>query len=324
MSEYNTFTIAAHQAAINFASFLYMVPMSISMALTILVGFEAGAKRYKDARQYSYIGLQLAIAMAALCALFFLITFSDQVAAIYTKEPAVLALTKHFFIVRRLLPVIRRAGRPYPGSAARLQGCKCYPVRRPGLLLGHRAADRLLAGPLLIARRLRLLDRPHHRSSLRRSRTFHAPAPCAAASEVKHGHSSPKEAAVSITFGLISGVTFGDTSGVTFGDTSGTTFGDTSGATLGLISGVTFGDTSGSSFGIVNTSICITIINPEPECSNIPISAQPTQDENEAKFEIRGCLMKATILPPIGSNHPPHSAAMPLSFPVSLSSHREP
>ncbi|MER2259217.1 MAG: MATE family efflux transporter, partial [Priestia megaterium] len=42
MSSYNTITIASHQAAINFASFLYMIPLSISMALTIVVGFEAG------------------------------------------------------------------------------------------------------------------------------------------------------------------------------------------------------------------------------------------------------------------------------------------
>lgn len=55
MSSFNTVTIAAHQAAMNFASLLYMVPLSISTALTILVGFEVGAKRYKDARHYSYL-----------------------------------------------------------------------------------------------------------------------------------------------------------------------------------------------------------------------------------------------------------------------------
>ncbi len=57
MSRYSTEVIAAHQAALNFASFLYMIPLSISMALTIAVGFEAGAKRIKDAVQYSYAGI---------------------------------------------------------------------------------------------------------------------------------------------------------------------------------------------------------------------------------------------------------------------------
>ncbi|MCZ8511036.1 MATE family efflux transporter [Paenibacillus filicis] len=97
MSEYSTITIAAHQAAINFASFLYMVPLSISMALTILVGFEVGPKRFKDARQYSNLGIGMAVGMAALCALF-LILFSDAVAAIYTNDPSVLNLTKQFLI----------------------------------------------------------------------------------------------------------------------------------------------------------------------------------------------------------------------------------
>src|SRR5699024_5046641 len=35
MSVYSTYTIAAHQAAINFASLLYMVPLSVGMGLTI-------------------------------------------------------------------------------------------------------------------------------------------------------------------------------------------------------------------------------------------------------------------------------------------------
>lgn len=40
MSNFNTTTIAAHQAAMNFASLLYMTPLSLAMAMTIAVGFE--------------------------------------------------------------------------------------------------------------------------------------------------------------------------------------------------------------------------------------------------------------------------------------------
>ncbi|WP_025696900.1 MATE family efflux transporter, partial [Paenibacillus durus] len=57
MSRFDTMTIAAHQAAINFASMLYMIPLSICMSLTILVGFEAGSGRLKDARQYRLLGI---------------------------------------------------------------------------------------------------------------------------------------------------------------------------------------------------------------------------------------------------------------------------
>ena len=50
MSNFSTTTIAAHQAAMNFASLLYMTSLSLAMAMTISVGFEVGAKRYNNAK----------------------------------------------------------------------------------------------------------------------------------------------------------------------------------------------------------------------------------------------------------------------------------
>ncbi|TCN24860.1 MATE family efflux transporter [Mesobacillus foraminis] len=97
MSGFDTITIASHQAALNFASFLYMVPLSISMALTIVVGFEVGARRFRDAAQYTWIGLTIAVLMAVLCGLV-LITFRYNVAGIYTTDPKVLALTAEFLL----------------------------------------------------------------------------------------------------------------------------------------------------------------------------------------------------------------------------------
>jgi multidrug resistance protein, MATE family len=97
MSRYDTVTIASHQIAMNFASLLYMMPLSISMALTIVIGFEIGAKRYKDAREYSWIGIILALTMAFVCSaiLFF---FREPVAALYTNDHTVVVLTSHFLI----------------------------------------------------------------------------------------------------------------------------------------------------------------------------------------------------------------------------------
>ncbi|MGE7781695.1 MATE family efflux transporter [Peribacillus sp. NPDC097264] len=97
MSKYDTITIASHQIAMNFASLLYMMPLSISMALTIVIGYEIGAKRYNDAREYSKIGIIMALSMALVSSaiLFF---FREPVAALYTKDHAVVALTSHFLI----------------------------------------------------------------------------------------------------------------------------------------------------------------------------------------------------------------------------------
>ncbi|KMM38390.1 MATE family efflux transporter [Guptibacillus hwajinpoensis] len=97
MSMYTTETIAAHQAAINFASLLYMIPLSISMALTIAVGFEVGGGRLKDAKQYSYLGIAFAVGMALLSALCLFI-FNDTVALWYTTNETVFELIKVFLI----------------------------------------------------------------------------------------------------------------------------------------------------------------------------------------------------------------------------------
>ncbi|NGQ96152.1 MATE family efflux transporter [Brevibacillus sp. SYP-B805] len=114
MSEFSTITIAAHQAAMNFASFLYMVPLSISMALTIVVGFEVGAGRHRDARQYSFVGITAALVMAVLFAIGLLVC-NKQVAGLYTSDPAVLELTRQFLLYSILFLLSDAIGAPIQG-----------------------------------------------------------------------------------------------------------------------------------------------------------------------------------------------------------------
>ncbi|OAB43647.1 MATE family efflux transporter [Paenibacillus antarcticus] len=97
MSQFNTATIAAHQAALNFATTLYMIPLSICMTLTILVGFEKGAGRTKDARQYALIGIGTAVALSLLTAVV-LIFASRQVAFLYSDENHIIELIQHFLV----------------------------------------------------------------------------------------------------------------------------------------------------------------------------------------------------------------------------------
>lgn len=97
MSKFDTVTIASHQSALNFGSLLYMVPLSISMALTIVVGFEVGAGRYSDAKEYSWLGVSFAVIMAFVCGLILLL-FRNNIAGIYTNDPDVLKLTAHFLL----------------------------------------------------------------------------------------------------------------------------------------------------------------------------------------------------------------------------------
>ncbi|OME04230.1 MATE family efflux transporter [Paenibacillus odorifer] len=97
MSRFDTVTIAAHQAAINFATTLYMIPLSICISLTILVGFETGSGRQKDARQYAIMGIGLAAILSLATAL--LLWFAgNHVAGLYSDEPDVISLIQHFLI----------------------------------------------------------------------------------------------------------------------------------------------------------------------------------------------------------------------------------
>lgn len=97
ISKFNVTTIAAYQSALNIVSFLYMIPISISMAQTVLVGFEVGAGRYKDAKSYSWLGVYLSILIALFTGLL-VVFFRYEVAGFYSTDQAVIALTAHFLI----------------------------------------------------------------------------------------------------------------------------------------------------------------------------------------------------------------------------------
>src|SRR5699024_11915149 len=91
----NTYTIAAHQAAMNFATMLYMIPLSVGIALTIAIGYEVGAKRFQDARTYGHIGLSSGLFIAVFAGVI-LYVFDDFVARLYHSNQQVIALTKQF------------------------------------------------------------------------------------------------------------------------------------------------------------------------------------------------------------------------------------
>ncbi|MDC3413613.1 MATE family efflux transporter [Aquibacillus sp. 3ASR75-11] len=115
MSVYDTNTIAAHQAAINFASFLYMIPLSIAMALTIVVGFEVGSKRYRHAQIYTYMGITMGVVIAFLCG-FILYTFDETVARLYTNNPEVVKLTTQFIFYAIFFQFADAIGAPLQGA----------------------------------------------------------------------------------------------------------------------------------------------------------------------------------------------------------------
>lgn len=115
MSAYNTYTIAAHQAAINFVSLLYMVPLSVGMTLTIAIGYEVGAHRFYDARTYGFIGISSGIFIAIFSGSI-LFLFNDYVASLYSNNPEVIRLIKQFILYAIIFQVADAFGAPIQGA----------------------------------------------------------------------------------------------------------------------------------------------------------------------------------------------------------------
>ena len=115
MSAYSTEVISAHQIAMNFTSLLYMVPLSIAMGATILVGHEIGAKRFSDARDYSWLSVATAICFS-LVSISILLLFREQIASVYTDDRYVIELTVQFFFFAALFQLSDAIQAPVQGA----------------------------------------------------------------------------------------------------------------------------------------------------------------------------------------------------------------
>lgn len=97
MARFGTETLAAYQVADNFANMAYMVPLSCSMALTILVARAAGAKDHALARRYAKAGILMSVGFSAAEVLLTAI-FREQIGLVYTDDAAVIAIASQFLI----------------------------------------------------------------------------------------------------------------------------------------------------------------------------------------------------------------------------------
>ena len=84
--------VSANQIALNFSSLVFMVPLSLGIALTTRVGQTLGEGDVVRARFVSLVGVGLSLAFAVISATLIAI-FRDQIAAAYTSDPAVQAMT---------------------------------------------------------------------------------------------------------------------------------------------------------------------------------------------------------------------------------------
>lgn len=114
IAKFGTVIIAAHQAAMSFTSLLYMVPLSFSMSLTIVVGVEAGARRFGEALRYSLLGIACNITVAVLLTIFVLLD-REFIAGLYTSEPVIIRQTIGFLFYAMFFQVMDATAAPIQG-----------------------------------------------------------------------------------------------------------------------------------------------------------------------------------------------------------------
>ena len=83
--------VAAHQIAINFSSMIFMLPMSISNAVSIRVGFNLGRNHNKSAKNASYAGFMVGISLSIITAIL-TVLFREDISHLYTDDQNVIPL----------------------------------------------------------------------------------------------------------------------------------------------------------------------------------------------------------------------------------------
>lgn len=101
LSRFGTVVVAAHQIALNVASVLFMIPLSLGITLTIRVGQLIGANQAKQAQSVAYLGIVMSLAYGA-CTALLLWLFNDQIPALYNRQADVIDLTAQLLIFAAL------------------------------------------------------------------------------------------------------------------------------------------------------------------------------------------------------------------------------
>lgn len=83
--------VAAHQVAINFSSMVFMIPMSIGVAVSIRVGHKLGEENIQGAKVATHVGLLLGLALAVVTAIL-TVWFKEAITLLYTDNTEVMTI----------------------------------------------------------------------------------------------------------------------------------------------------------------------------------------------------------------------------------------
>ena len=113
-------TAGGHQIALNYASFMFMVPLAISSATTIHVGHTLGRGDRERARVAGLLGIGMCAMVMAMSAIG-IVLFNDQIAALYTRDAPVRELAARLLLMAALFQL---SDGVQVGAAGALRGFK--------------------------------------------------------------------------------------------------------------------------------------------------------------------------------------------------------
>lgn len=113
-------TMSGHQIALNYAAFMFMMPLAISSATTIHVGHTIGRGDADRARCVGLLGIAMCAAVMLVSAIT-IVLLNDQIAALYTTDVAVRDLAAMLLLIAALFQI---SDGVQVGAAGALRGFK--------------------------------------------------------------------------------------------------------------------------------------------------------------------------------------------------------
>jgi MATE family multidrug resistance protein len=104
VAQFGSTQVAAHQIALNFSSLVFMLPLSLGIALLTRVGQALGAGDAQAARFRSAVGVATSVGLAALSAML-MAMFSHEIASAYTSDVAVAGVAAGLLLMAALFQV---------------------------------------------------------------------------------------------------------------------------------------------------------------------------------------------------------------------------
>ncbi len=92
-----THVVAGHQIALNVASMVFMIPLSLALALTVRVGFNLGQGNLPGVHHALRGGMALIILLALVNSTL-MVVFREPIASLYTDDPDVIALASSLLV----------------------------------------------------------------------------------------------------------------------------------------------------------------------------------------------------------------------------------